>query len=779
MRDLERLRAAVADPARLAAVDACGLDGPGRVADLEDVVAHVARVLRAPVAAVELVRPGRHSFPAERGLRARVAELPDELSPGAHVIATGRPLSVVDARAHPVFRHHPFAARGSVRSYLGVPLSDEDGFVLGALSVADRHPRRFSVEDREVLRSQAHLVRTLLALRRRVAAHERDARLLEAQRDVLQAVAAGHPLPRVLDRLARHVEALLGPDVLCGVMLLDEDGTTMRDGAGPSLPAAYRAAVDGLPVAEGVGSCGTAMHRCAVVASDDIATAPEWADYRELAAEHGLASCTSLPVLDGDGTPLGTFALYRRTPGPVPVDGVVPALRDLTRVAVERDRSGRQLVRLATVDTVSGLLNRAAFLERLRAVLADPPAPGTVHAVLLCDVDHFKLVNDSLGHAAGDAYLAAAADALRAELRPRDVACRFAGDAFTLVLPDVEPGEVQRAAERVAACFALPVHVPGHVVHLSVSTGLTTSALSGTRDPDLLLRDADEAMHAAKQSGRARVHRYDAEVRTRSASRRELALALREAVGTDEFHLHYQPEVDTVSGRLVGCEALLRWTRPGVGPVPPAEFVPVAEGSGLVVELGRRVLTGACAQLARWRAEHPGARELTVWVNVSPHQLGDEGFVDVVAAALAEADLPGTALGLEITESAVMVDPEAARSILGRLRRRGVRVAIDDFGTGYSSLATLRTLPVDVVKIDRSFTARLGEGPGDLRIVDAVVSMAHALDLVVVAEGVEHEHQRRALRALGCDLVQGYLLGRPAPAERFEELLAARGRVPA
>ncbi|NAZ86556.1 EAL domain-containing protein [Kineococcus indalonis] len=779
MRELERLRAAVADPARLAAVDACGLDAPAGDADLEGVVGHVARVLRAPVAAVELVRPGRHSFPAARGLPARLAELPDELSPGAHVIATGRSLNVADARAHPVFRRHPFTARGAVRSYLGVPLTDQDGFVLGALSVADRHPRRFTADDLEVLRSQAHLVRTLLTVRRRVAAHERDARLLEAQRDVLEAVAAGHPLPAVLDRLARHVEALVGPDVLCAVMLLDEDGPTVRDGAGPSLPPAYRAAVDGLPVAEGVGSCGTALHRRAPVACDDIATAPEWAPYRDLAAEHGLAACTSLPVLGEGGAALGTFALYRRTPGPVPVDGVVPALLHLTRVAVERDRSGRELVRLATVDTVTGLLNRTAFLERLRAVLAAPPAPGAVHAVLLCDVDHFKLVNDSLGHAAGDDYLRAAADALRAALRPADVACRFAGDAFTLVLPDVTPDEAQRAAERVGACFTLPVNVPGHVVHLSASTGLTSTALSATVDADLLLRDADEAMHAAKQAGRARVQVYDARARERSTARRELSLALRDALRGEEFHLDYQPEVETVSGRLVACEALLRWTRPGTGPVPPAEFVPVAEASGLVVELGRRVLVDACAQLARWRAQHRAARELTVWVNVSPHQLGDEGFVDVVEGALRAAGLPGTALGLEITESAVMVDPAAAASILGRLRRRGVRVAIDDFGTGYSSLSTLRSLPVDVVKIDRSFTARLGEGDGDLRIVDAVVSMAHALDLLVVAEGVEHEHQRRALRALGCDLVQGYLLGRPAPAARFEELLAARGRVPA
>ncbi|WP_432536671.1 bifunctional diguanylate cyclase/phosphodiesterase [Kineococcus arenarius] len=779
MRDPSALRAAVADPARLAAVDACGLDGCGADPDLEGVVAHVAGVLRAPVAALELVRPGRQWFPAERGLRWTSSEVPDELSPGAHVVATGTALNVADARGHPVFRHHPLAARGLVRSYLGVPLVDEDGFVLGALAVADRHPRRFSAADREVLRSQAHLVRTLLALRRRVSVHERDARLLEAQRDVLEAIAAGQPLPAVLDRLARHVEALLGPDVLCSVLLAGEDGTTVRDGAGPSLPAAYRAAVDGLPVAEGVGSCGTALHRRAPVVTDDITTAPEWSAYRALAAEHGLAACTSLPVLAEDGTALGTFALYRRSPGAVPLDGVVPALRDLTRVAIERDRSARELIRLATRDTVTDLLNRTAFLDAARRALADVPAPGAVHAVLLADVDHFKIVNDSLGHAAGDAYLRTAADALRSALRPHDVVCRFAGDAFTAVLPHVDPGAALEVAERVGACFTVPVRVPGRVLHLTASTGLTTTALSGTTDLDVLLRDADEAMHVAKRSGRSRVRVYDAEMQRFAAARLGTALALRDAVGTDQFSLHYQPEVETVTGRLVGFEALLRWTRPGVGPVPPAEFIPVAEGIGLIAELGRWVLTSACHQVARWRAEQPSARDLTVWVNVSPHQFGDEGFADEVVAALEGAGVPGTALGLEITESALMVDEAAARSILTRLRRLGVRVAVDDFGTGYSSLSTLRTLPVDVVKVDRSFTSRLGEGPGDVRIVEAIVAVAHALGLSVVAEGVEHEHQRDVLHALDCDLAQGYLFGRPAPPERFEQALALRERTSA
>nr|WP_276612409.1 EAL domain-containing protein [Kineococcus vitellinus] len=762
------------------------MSGHAGEADLDHVVRQLARLLDAPIAVVDLVSPDRQCYAAEHGAGAAGTALPDELSFCAHVVAAREPLSVGDAGAHPVFARNPAVRSGAVRAYLGVPLVDDDGFVLGAVGVFDSRPRRFTADQQAVLQTHAHLVRALLTARRHAAGHQRHSRLLQAQRDVLEAIASSRPLPQVLEHLALHVEALLDERVLCSLLLLEEDGATLRDGAGPSLPAAYREAIDGVRAGAGVGSCGTAVHRREVVAVDDIATDELWRDFRDLAAEHGLAACTSLPVLGEDDTVLGTFALYRRQAGPLDLadSAAVASFGDLARVAIERERSRRRLVELATRDGVTGLLNRSAFLAAGGRVLARPPAPGAVHAVLFCDVDRFKLVNDSLGHAAGDAYLRAVAEALRGALRAEDVVSRFAGDAFTVLVPDTTPEAAQLLAETIGDCFRVPVRVPGHVVTLAASVGLTSTALSATTDLDVLLRDADMAMHAAKQAGRARVRVYDAAMQACSAASSELTLAIGEALGATRgegtgsggFHLHYQPEVDARTGRLVALEALLRWTRPGVGAVSPVDFVPAAEAGGFIVELGRRVLEEACRQLASWRERHPAARALTVWVNVSAHQLSDAAFVRTVTDVLARHGLPGTALGLEITESAVMADADAARAILTALRGAGVRIAVDDFGTGYSSLSTLRTLPVDVVKIDRSFTSRLGCSPSDQRIVDAIISMAHALDLTVVAEGVEQPQQQQVLRTLGCDLVQGYLLGRPAEPGSVEESLAEPAR---
>ncbi|GAB7189319.1 EAL domain-containing protein [Kineococcus sp. NUM-3379] len=765
-----QVRAAVAAPARTAALAQLESLLPELREDFARLAGLAAAVTGAAVGCVTLVLPGRVVVAAatDRSVPPQ-ADVPDEASACAHVVAGGEPLVVPDCAADERFGAAPAVRCGDVRFYAGAPLRDAGGHVLGTLCVLDPSPRP-QVDDRVAghLAALAEQGSALLAQRLR-------RREQEAQRDVLEAVAAGRPLPQVLDRLARHVEALLGPGLLCSVLLLDEDGVTLRDGAGPNLPPAYRAAIDGVRAGEGVGSCGTAVHRRETVVVADIATDPKWAGFRDLAAEHGLASCTSLPVLGADGTVLGTFALYRREAGEAgaPDAATVDSFRDLTRVAVERDRSRRELTRLATRDTVTGLLNRAAFFAAAGDVLARAPAAGTVHALLSCDVDHFKAVNDSLGHTAGDLYLAAVADALGTALRPRDVVCRFAGDGFAVLVPDVPPATARVVAERVTACFTRPVRVPGHTIELSASVGLSTTELSGTADLDVLLRDADLAMRHAKRSGRARVQACDGALRARASARLRLDLALRQAVGTDALHLVYQPEVDTVTGELVGFEALLRWTSPGLGTVSPADFIPVAEENGLIVEIGRRVLLDACRQLASWRAGHPATRGVTMWVNVSPHQLADPGFVATVTDALDATGLPGAALGLEITETAVMADPEAARATLTRLRRLGVRVALDDFGTGYSSLAVLKSLPVDVVKVDRSFVRGLGQDLSDTRLVAAIVSMAHALDLSVVAEGVEEEGQHAVLRELGCEVSQGYLFGRPVPAADLGPVLAA------
>jgi diguanylate cyclase (GGDEF)-like protein len=658
--------------------------------------------------------------------------------------------------------------------HAGAPVVDADGQCVGAVwgtrAVPGGAPWDDAGQDVESLSRLADVSRQVSRL---LATSRREAEQL-AQRRVLAAAAAGRALPAVLELLAAEVEQLLAGDVMCSVMLLNPQAATLHDGAGPSLHPDYRAAIDGLAVGEGQGACGTAVHHRTPVVITDLAVDPRWTPWRALAERHGLAACASLPVLTAGGEPLGTFALYRRSPGvPTPYEWeVLRSFGDLTRLVIERSREQVELTRLATRDPVTGLLNRSAFLQEAREALTRRPAPGTEHVLLFCDVDQFKMVNDSLGHAAGDCYLQAAADALRERLRPTDRISRFAGDAFVVLASDVPSAGAMSVADRACEAFAEPASVAGHDLQLSASVGAATTALSGS-DIDVLLRDADLAMHAAKSAGRARARLCDEALRAEAQSRTELVLALRRAVTARETSVVYQPEFDIATGELVGFEALCRWTRPGMGPVSPAEFVSLAEQAGLVNALGEQVLATALADLAAWRAEQVTARGLTVWVNVSAHQVNDPALATYIGGLLRRHRLPAACLGLEVTESAVMTEGKATNEALHALRELGVRIAIDDFGTGYSSLSALRELPVDLLKIDRSFVANLDTGRSDLQIVTAILALAEALSLPVVAEGVETRDQLSLLHDLGCGTAQGFLLGRPQDAAAVAAGLAA------
>ncbi len=413
-------------------------------------------------------------------------------------------------------------------------------------------------------------------------------------------------------------------------------------------------------------------------------------------------------------------------------------------------------------DALTGLPNRALLTDRLDQALAGSERTGRPVAVLFIDVDHFKLFNDSRGHAAGDELLVGVAQRLKQTVRPADTVARFGGDEFVVVSP--EAGTVHGAtglAGRIAAALGLPFRLGDHEVFLTVSIGM---AVSGTAmSAEALLRDADAAMYRAKQQGRARGEFFDETMRTEAASRLELQTALHWAIERDELRVYYQPLVEVASGRVVGLEGLVRWDHPQLGILAPASFVPIAEEAGLIVPLDEAVLRQAAADSARWRAEHPQLH-LSMAVNLSAHHLRHAGLAERVGKVMAERGLDPSGLCIELTESVLMEDRDRHAATLGSLRRMGVRLAIDDFGTGYSSLTYLRRFPVDIVKIDRSFVAGLGSDPRDTAIVRGVIELAHALDLVVVAEGIERPEQLEELRTLRCDLAQGYLFAHPEPA---------------
>ncbi|MEV4148618.1 EAL domain-containing protein [Amycolatopsis sp. NPDC049691] len=436
---------------------------------------------------------------------------------------------------------------------------------------------------------------------------------------------------------------------------------------------------------------------------------------------------------------------------------VVTSFTDIT----ETRAISAQLAHDATHDPLTRLGNRTLVLDRLAA-----DRRGAV-TVLFLDLDKFKVINDSLGHSVGDQVLRIVGERLRRCSGREDLVGRLGGDEFVVVTGEVtEPGEVRALAEHLRAALAEPIGVLGRQLHLDASIGVVLVGAADRRSAEDLLRDADVAMYQAKTLGRGRHHFFDVGLRERMQRRLRMEQDLRDAVHDGQLWPAYQPVVDLRSGEMVAVEALLRWTHPRHGAISPAEFIPLAEESDLINVIGKEMLRATTRELAARRAGQ--GLDLTLKVNLSTRQLDDPHLVPAVRDALAQTGLPAAALCLEVTESALMRDQEAAAEVLASLRSLGVLLAIDDFGTGYSSLAQLRRLTLDTLKIDRSFITGIAESRDAEAIVTSIIAMAHAVDLTVIAEGVESAEQVDLLRELGCDQAQGYHLGRPvAAAELF------------
>jgi diguanylate cyclase (GGDEF)-like protein len=431
----------------------------------------------------------------------------------------------------------------------------------------------------------------------------------------------------------------------------------------------------------------------------------------------------------------------------------------------------RSLARQANHDSLTGLANRAAFHARLEAALAQPTRRGGTHAVLLVDLDDFKDVNDTLGHAAGDELLCAVATHLRDTVRPGDLVARLGGDEFAILLDAVpDPAMALGVAERAVAALAAPVEVAGTWVDVGASVGL--AMCHDDSDPESLMREADVAMYTAKSRGKNRVERYDPTLNDAVVEQHALKAEVADAAGRGELVVEYQPIVDLATGSFAGVEALVRWQHPTRGLLPPSAFIDVAEETGAIVGIGSWVLETAARQLQGWQRRY-GLPELRLSVNVSVCQLDDPGYADHVGRVLRRTGLDPTSLVLEVTES-VLADPAGgAAASLERLRQLGVRVALDDFGTGYSSIEYLRQLPLDILKIDRSFVSgEHANRPGDL-LLEAIVGLAQRLGLDVIPEGIEEPDQLARLRGMGCRTGQGFLFSPPVPAAAMDRLLAA------
>ncbi len=454
------------------------------------------------------------------------------------------------------------------------------------------------------------------------------------------------------------------------------------------------------------------------------------------------------------------------------VGGLVLTTRDVTqRVALED-----QLVHRAFHDALTGLANRALFTNRVEQALLRGSRNALRTAVLFLDLDDFKEINDSLGHAAGDALLTQGADRLRACLRAGDTAARLGGDEFAVLLEEcLDDGlEVMQVADRISQAFARPFPLEEREAFASASIGVAISG--GDESGEELLRNADLAMYLAKRRGKARVERFAPHMHEEVVERLDLLADLRYAIERDELQLEYQPIVELETRTVSGLETLVRWDHPRRGRIAPADFIPIAEQSGLIVAIGRWVLLHACAHARHWSRSLPHLVPVTVTVNISARQLGDEHLIDDVANALRVAGLRRDQLVLELTESSLLANSEETVGILTSLKSLGVRLAIDDFGTGYSSLSYLHRFPVDVLKIDKSFVEGVAAGPGANALASAVIGLGNSLGLRTVAEGIETEAQYAALAALGCKFGQGFLFSRPLPPDEVMPFLLTHGQ---
>jgi diguanylate cyclase (GGDEF)-like protein/PAS domain S-box-containing protein len=466
---------------------------------------------------------------------------------------------------------------------------------------------------------------------------------------------------------------------------------------------------------------------------------------------------------DGVWLPVETVATSGTLDGDEP--GVVLNTRDLQ----ERKALEGKLSFQAFHDPLTRLANRSLFRERVEHAL-DRRQTGDL-AVLFIDLDNFKTINDSLGHAAGDHVLVETAHRLRSSLRTEDTAARFGGDEFAVLLEDADINLSARIAERVRTAVGVPFWLMGQEVYISASIGIAAYESGDTATE--LLRNADVAMYTAKTKGKARFEIFEPKMHDAVMARLAMEAELRRALEREEFIVYYQPIVKLETGEVIGAEALVRWRHPTRGLVPPLEFIPLAEETGLIIPLGGWVLRQACHQLADWQRRRGGGAPFVMNVNLSSRQLMREAIVDEVAAAVDESGIRASWLVLEVTETVLMADPVIAAAALGHIRDLGVRVALDDFGSGYSSLSHLRRFPIDIVKIDKSFVDDVTAGTVESAIARSIIDLGHAMQIETVAEGIEMDEQAEVLRALGCEFGQGYFFARPLDPSAWAEMLSA------
>jgi len=591
----------------------------------------------------------------------------------------------------------------------------------------------------------------------------------------LEYLSGENSLSNILEVIVLGMEQL-NPAMLCSILFLDSEGKHLFKGVAPSLPDFYSAALNGIDVGMGAGSCGTAAFTGQRIVVEDIATHPYWAPYKALAAQADLGACWSQPVLSASGQVMGVLAIYHRAarkPSKADIYLIEHSAR-LVGITLARKAAESEIQNLAFYDPLTLLPNRRLLLDRLRQALASSARNEKKGALLFIDLDNFKILNDTLGHDIGDLLLQQVAARLTSCVREGDTVARLGGDEFVLLLEALSEHPVEAAEQteaignKILAALSQSYQLATHTYRNTPSIGATLFG-SNQQSIDELMKQADIAMYLVKQSGRNGMRFFDPRMQKTIEDRSSLEQELRHAIGKQQLQLYYQIQVD-VSGKVLGAESLIRWMHPERGLVSPAQFIPLAEETNLIVPIGYWVLETACAQIQAWQQEVL-TRDLVLAVNVSAQQFHFAGFADQVQALVDQYGIRPGLLKLELTESMLIEDIESIIATMNRLKESGIRFSLDDFGTGYSSLQYLKRLPLDQIKIDQSFIRDLSTDSSDLAIVRTIIAMAHSLNFDVIAEGVETEEQRQFLLNMGCPNYQGYFFGRPVPVDQFEAQL--------
>jgi diguanylate cyclase (GGDEF)-like protein len=595
--------------------------------------------------------------------------------------------------------------------------------------------------------------------------------------NILELIASSAKLSDILPAILISVEKEYH-GAMCSILLLDDSKKHLVIGAAPSLPNFYNDAVNGVEIGYGVGSCGTAAYTGKRVIVKDISSHPFWTPWKELAKKASLASCWSEPIIDNQGNILGTFAIYHNEiSAPKTIDfTLIEQFANLARIAMEREQADKLIWQQANFDSLTNLPNRNLLHEHLVTAIQNAKRDKKQLAIAMLDLDNFKDVNDSLGHATGDALLVECSKRIKKSIRKNDIVARLGGDEFIVLLVGTQSNrDINNVGQKLLSALAQPYKFEQKTIYCTASIGVAIYP-DDAREIGSLLRNSDQAMYGAKAQGRNNMHYFTENMRNNFLKRIEMVEDLRAALEKKQFHLVYQPIVNLANETVTKAEVLIRWQHPDKGLISPLDFIPLAEEAGLIIELSDWIFNEATQQVKLWRQNY--CANLRVSINTSPIQYKNKGeqiinWID----ALAEKGLPPQAIGIEITENLLMENQAEVVTILDQIRHQGVAIAIDDFGTGYSSFSYLKNFSLDYLKIDKSFVQNMSADSNDLALCEAIIVMANKLSIKVIAEGIETEQQKQLLSDAGCDFGQGYLLDRPLAARDFEKLLISHRQV--